>query len=174
MEKTRRIFMAYFENERDILDATVSTRKSGLSIIDVYTPYAVHGMDKAMGLKASNLPWVCFVLGLLGAALKVYFEFWTTAVDWPINIGGKPWNSLPAFVPVTFEVMVLCAGVSTVIAFFIAARMFPGKSPEPLYDGATDDRFVLVLEEVDSGFDPEQIQAILQSFNAVKFEERVV
>ena len=74
-------------------------------------------------------------MGLLRAgpgrapALKVWFEYWTTArVDWPINVGGKPWNSLPAFVPVTFEVMVLFAGVSTVIAFFLVSRPEAGQT----------------------------------------------
>jgi len=108
-----------------------------------------------------------------GAAVKVWFEFWTTASDWAINVGGKPWNSLPAFVPVTFEVMVLFAGVSTVIAFFIVARLVPGKKAVMPYPGVTDHRFVLVLEETDAAFDVGKVRAMLESFNAVHVEERV-
>ena len=83
-----------------------------------------------MGLRPSRLPWVCFVLGLLGAVAMLLFQYWATAVSWPINVGGKPWNSLPAFVPVTFEVMVLCAGVGTVVAFIWRDRdCGPGVGP---------------------------------------------
>ena len=101
----RRVLIGIFDNEDAILDVTDAARRRGLKIVDVFAPYAVHGLDKAMGLQRSKLPWVCFVLGLTGAGFKVWFEYWTTATDWPLNVGGKPWNSLPAFIPITFEVM---------------------------------------------------------------------
>jgi hypothetical protein len=170
---SRRIVLGVFEREEDILGATREARARGLRVIDTYTPYAVHGLDKAMGLGPSRLPWVCFALGLLGAGLKVWFEFWTTAVDWPLNVGGKPWNSLPAFVPVTFEVMVLFAGVSTVLAFFFLARLRPGKKVRLIYPGVTDDRFVLVLEETDAAFDLAKVKRMLDDFHAVASEERL-
>ncbi len=112
---SRRVFVGIFETEEDILGIARAARDRGLKIIDIYSPYAVHGLERAAGFKPSRLPVICFALAILGAALKTWFEFWTTAVDWPIDIGGKPWNSWPAFVPITFEVMVLFAGVGTVI-----------------------------------------------------------
>jgi len=127
---SRRLFLAVFDREEDVLGATQSSRERGFKIADIYAPYAVHGMDKAMALAPSRLPWVCFALGVIGATFKVWFEYWTTWIDWPINVGGKPWESLPAFVPVTFEVMLL-AGVSTVIAFFIVAKLRPGTLHSP-------------------------------------------
>lgn len=156
-----------------MLGATEEARVRGYRIVDVFTPYAVHGLDKAMGLQPSRLPLVCFVLGLLGAALKVWFEFWTTAIDWPVNVGGKPWNSLPAFVPVTFEVMVLFAGVSTVIAFLFVCRLLPGRKtvlPDPR---VTDNRFVLVLEQTNAAFSVAQVRTMLARYNALRTEERV-
>lgn len=167
-----RVMVAVFEREQDILAATRVVREAGFHIRDVYAPYAVHGLDKAMGLRPSRLPWVCFALGLAGAALKIWFEYWTTAVDWPVNVGGKPWNSLPAFVPITFEVMVLFAGVSTVIAFFMASRLFPGRQPRLAYPGVTNDRFALVLQETDAAFDEERVRLLLERQNAVHIEER--
>jgi len=170
---SRRLLLGFFENEADILGATRATRQAGFRIADVYAPYAVHGLDRAMGLTPSKLPWVCFLLGLAGAAFKVWFEFWTTAQDWPINVGGKPWNSLPAFVPVTFEVMVLFAGLSTVAAFLFVSRLWPGKSaalPDPRI---TDHRFLLVIEESDAAFDPVKVQRLLQEYNVTRVEERV-
>ncbi|MBI3682664.1 MAG: DUF3341 domain-containing protein [Acidobacteria bacterium] len=170
---TRRYFIGYFDHEDDILGVSKAVCKAGFSVADVYAPYALHGLDRAIGLAPSKLPWVCFLLGLLGAAFKVWFEFWTTAQDWPINVGGKPWNSLPAFVPVTFEVMVLCAGLSTVFAFFFVSRLWPGKKPRLLDPAVTDDRFALVLEATDATYDPRLLEGIFQQFHVVRVEERV-
>jgi len=162
-----------FDDEGDILRASRAARERGYSILDVYAPYAVHGLDKAMGLEPSRLPWVCFLLGLSGAAAKVWFEYWTSATDWPINVGGKPWNSLPAFVPITFEVMVLFAGISTVLAFFMVSRLFPGRPARALYEGVTNDRFALVLEETDAAFDVDRVERFLREHRATHVEERV-
>src|SRR5215467_12185698 len=154
---SRRVLIGIFDSEDAILQATDSARLRGLKIVDVFAPYAVHGLDKAMGLERSKLPWVCFALGLFGASFKVWFEYWTTASDWPINVGGKPWNSLPAFVPITFEVMVLFAGISTVLAFFGVSRLWPGRRPALLDPRVTNDRFALVLEEDNAAFDVDEI-----------------
>jgi len=170
---SRRVLIGVFEREEDTVNATKACREGGYRIVDVYAPYAVHGLDQAMGLERSRLPWVCFALGVIGAALKVWFEFWTTSVDWPVNVGGKPWNSLPAFVPVTFEVMVLFAGLSTVFAFLLIARLRPGKKAVMPLGGVTDDRFALVLEETDAAFDVGKVRRMLERFRAVHIEEQV-
>lgn len=170
---SRRLMIGIFEDEADILGVAREAREQGLKIVDVYAPYAVHGMDKAMGLPPSRLPWVCFFLGFAGAAFKVWFEYWTTSVDWPVNVGGKPWNSLPAFVPITFEVMVLFAGLSTVAAFFLVARLFPWRKPRLIHPAVTNDRFALVLEETDAAFDPQRVEQLLRRFGALEVEERV-
>ena len=169
---SRRTLIGVFDREEDILAATTAARHAGLTILDVYTPYAVHGLDTAMALQPSLLPWVCFVLGLAGAGLKVWFEFWTTAVSWPINVGGKPWNSLPAFVPVTFEVMVLFAGVSTVIAFLFVAKLRPWRTAVVIHPRVTNDRFVLLLEQSDASFDVGRVRTLLERHHAVEVEER--
>ena len=172
-DENRRFLMGIFKDEADILGATRTARNMGLKIADVYAPYAVHGLDQAMGLRRSRLPWIAFAFGLLGAGLKIWFEFWTTAVSWPINVGGKPWNSLPAFVPVTFEVMVLFAGVGTVIAFLINQRLLPGKKAKMPVAGVTDDLFALVLEETDATFDHQRTRSMFEKYNVIRVEERV-
>lgn len=169
---TGRVMVGIFTGEKELLEVTHTVRQRGLKIVDVYAPYAVHGLDKAMGLAPSRLPWVCFALGLSGAAFKVWFEYWTSAVDWPVNVGGKPWDSLPAFVPITFEVMVLFAGLSTVFAFFLVSRLYPGKRAVITDKGTTDDRFALVLEECDAAFDPNEVRSLLESYGAIEVTER--
>lgn len=168
-----RVVLGVFEDESHLLRATREVRRRGLHVADVFAPYAVHGLDEAMGLRPSMLPWVCFAAALTGAGLKLWFEFWTAVVDWPLNVGGKPWNSLPAFVPVTFEVMVLSAGVATVCAFLLLARLRPGKRPSLVHPGVTDDRFVLLLEESDARFDFAAVRRLLLRMGAVAVEERL-
>ncbi len=170
---TRRQMVGVFVSEADIMAATKAARKKGFHIVDVHTPYAVHGLDRAMGLKPSRLPWAALALGLVGASLKVWFEFWTTAVDWPVNIGGKPFNSLPAFVPVTFEVMVLFAGVGTVVTFLIVRRLLPGKRAQIPHPEVTSDKFVILLEERDASFDADEVRALFQKLGAVEVSERI-
>jgi hypothetical protein len=101
--------------------------------VDVYTPYAVHGLDHAMGLPPSRLGRLCFLFGLIGVGVALWFQFWASAVDWPINVGGRPWNSWPAFVPVAFELMVLFGALSTVAGLFINARL-PRARMQVVYD----------------------------------------
>ena len=164
--------MSIFEREEDVLHATAAARDDRLDIVDVFGPHASPGLDRAMGLRPSRLPWVCFLSGLAGAGTMVLFQYWATAVSWPINVGGKPWNSLPAFVPVTFEVMVLCAGVSTVAAFLWSAGLKPGR-PSTLSDlRVTDDRFALVLREQGPTFDRAAAKSLLSRFHPVIIEER--
>jgi hypothetical protein len=168
----KRLLIGVFEREQDMMAAVIDSRARGLKVVDVYAPYAVHGLDKALGLPPSRIPWVCFALGLTGAALKVWFEIWTTAIDWPINVGGKPWNSLPAFVPVTFEVMVLFAGMSAVLAFLLIARLRPGKAAAVPVEGVTDNRFAVVLEKTDAAFDAHQVRQIFMQHHALDVLER--
>jgi len=170
---SRRLFIGVFEDEDHVLAATREARMRGYQIADVYTPYAVHGLDDAMGLRRTRLPWISLGFGLLGALLKVWFEFWTTAIDWPINVGGKPWNSLVAFVPITFEVMVLLAGLSTVFAFLWGRALYPGKRAKMPFEGVTNNRFVLVLVESDAAFDFNTVKSMCEKHHAVHVEERV-
>lgn len=169
-----RVLISVFTEESDILGATRAASQRGYAIVDVFTPYAVHGLDAAQGLKKSRLPWICFGLGLAGAAAKLGFQIWTSATSWALNVGGKPFKSVPAFVPVTFEMMVLFAGVGTVVALLIRSKLRPGKKPPVLYPGATDDRFVLVLEETDAAFDIADVRRLFEPFHVIEMREEIV
>ncbi len=170
---SKRLLVSVFGHESDILGATRAAREAGYTIEDVFTPYAVHGLDAAQGLKKSRLPFVCFGLGLTGAAAKLWYQLWTSATSWPVNVGGKPLKSVPAFVPVTFEIMVLFAGVGTVIALLIASRLWFGRKPKVLYERSTDDRFILVLEETDAMFDVKEVRKLFDRFNLIAMEEQM-
>ncbi|HEX7379210.1 MAG TPA: DUF3341 domain-containing protein [Pirellulales bacterium] len=167
-----RILVGSFEHEEDLLQAVARVREQGWHINDVYVPYPVHGLDRALGLRPSRLSWAAFVCGALGVAAAIWFQFWTTAVDWPINVGGRPWNSLPAFVPTTFEMMVLFAGLGIVAAFLFVSRLYPGKKPVLSFPGVTDNHFVLVLREGDSTFDADIVEHLLGACHALHSVER--
>lgn len=167
---SRRVFVGIFEDEADVIAAAGASRAQGLAIVDAFTPYAVHGLDRAMGLKPSWLPWACAGLGAFGLVFATWFQFWTTARSWAINVGGRPWNSLPAFVPVMFELMVLCAGVGVVVTFLIARKLGPWHEPDIVDPRATHDRFVLVVDA--AAADPRAVRQIFAGCRAVAVEER--
>jgi len=164
-------FVALFGQEDDLVHATAAARKQGLRIVDAFAPHAVHGLDRALGLRPSRLPWLCFLFGLLGAGAILLFQYWATAVSWPINVGGKPWNSLPAFIPVTFEVMVLCAGLGTVIAFIWLSGLRPGRRAALSDLRVTDDRYALAIRET-AALDRSSVEKLLSEFHPVSIEER--
>lgn len=169
----QRLFIAWFDDEHAVLEATAEARRAGLAIHDVYTPYAVHGMDEAMGLRRSRLTWVCFLAGAAGLAFGLWFQYWTSVKSWPMNVGGKPFNSLPAFIPVTFELTVLSAALVTVAALFIRTRLVPRATPGDVLARVTDDRFALALVTADSRWSEVKAQNICSHHGAVEigFEE---
>lgn len=144
---SRQVYTATFTREEDLLAATGEIRSAGVRIYDVYTPYAVHGLDAAMGLKSSRLTWVCFGAGAFGLAFGLWLQVYASAESWPLNVGGKPFNSLPAFVPVAFELTVLCAALTTVLALLVRTKLRPRiEAPRGQLPGVTNDKLTLVVE----------------------------
>lgn len=163
--------IATFDHPDDAIAACNAVRDQDCRIVDVYAPYAVHGLDYAMGVRRSRLTWVCFVCGMTGALGMLWFQHWVAAVNWPIDVGGKPWNSLPSDVPVAFEAMVLLAGFGTVFAFLAVSRLFPGKLAKTPQPRVTDDQFVLVVEPTDATLNVERFRAMLSDCHAISIEE---
>jgi len=170
---TPRYVLGSFMDEHDLLAVVTDLREDGLAIDDVYTPYAVHGLDRAMGLRPSRLTWVCFLCAAIGALLVLFFEYWTSAIDWPINVGGKPFDSLPAFVPIMFEAAVLCGGLGAVGALFLRCGLRPGKAAALPAPGVTDDRFVVVVRLEDAAHSAADVRSMMARHHLGDFEERV-
>jgi hypothetical protein len=168
----RRIILASFAQEEDLIGAVQAVQQRGWDIADVYAPYAVHGLDQMLGWRRSRLPVACFLCGAIGAALALWFQFWTTAWDWPLNVGGRPWNSLPAFVPATFESMVLLAGLGVVFAWLFRSRLYPGKNAVLPLAGVTDNRFLVVLRDPGSAAPPGTVEQFFRDRHVVTLEVR--
>jgi hypothetical protein len=137
--------IGFFDDPHGLIHATTQVRDANYENFDAFTPFPVHGLDDAQGLKRSPLPFVTLAAGMTGCTLAFLLEYWTSAVDWPLIIGGKPYNSWPAFVPIMFELTVLFAGLSTVAAMFLLNGL-PNIKRKSFDPGITRDRFALVIE----------------------------
>jgi hypothetical protein len=154
------LYLGVFLNEADVLAAARAARTAGYHIHDAYAPYAVHGLDQAIGLRPSRLPWVTLAAAVTGLVAAGLGQYWMTAIDWPLNVGGKPFNSLPAFLPAMFETMVLLAGIGTVVALLLRAGLHPGREAWLAHERVTDDRFVLAVAAESHEFDARPLDAL--------------
>lgn len=156
--------IAVFNNEHDLLKVARAAREQkNFKNYDTFSPYPVHGMDDAMGLKRSWLPYVTFIGGSVGLAIAVGLQVWTSAFDWPINIGGKPLISFPAFVPIMFELTVLIGGLSTVAAL-VAACVLRKHKTGILHPGITNDKFVIFVPSTEHNYNEGDVKSFLQGF----------
>jgi Protein of unknown function (DUF3341) len=169
----RKVTLAAFVSEQDLLVALRAVHEHGWAVSDIYTPHTSHEMDEALNWPRSRLPLACFLGGAAGAGLALWFQYWASASDWPINVGGRPWNSLPAFVPVTFECMVLLAGFTLLFAWLIRSRLYPGKTAILPLAGVTDDRFVMALAEDGASGSADAQRQLLHDCHATLVEQRV-
>jgi hypothetical protein len=140
-----RVQIATFGCAEDFLGAARACRKLGATIVDAYTPHPVHGLDDVAGIRRSRLPFVTLIGGAAGLAFGLWLQYWTAGSDWPLNVGGKPLDSFPAFVPVAFELTILVAGLATIAAILARSGLYPGRKPRRAPARTTDDRFALVV-----------------------------
>jgi mono/diheme cytochrome c family protein len=158
---------ALFPTPDALMKAAAATVKAGYTRYDVHAPYPVHGIDRAMQLKTSPLGYFALVFGVLGGVGAVGLMSWITLVDYPLVIGGKPFWSWPAFVPVAFEITVLSAAVLTVVSMIVIFFKFPNNS-HPLHDTpymkrVASDGFGICIEAADPIFDEQRVRTFLGS-----------
>lgn len=142
---------AYYTDDDALLKGIRQLRDKGVEIIDVMTPFPVHGLDKAIGLRRSRLSRVAFWGGTLGALIGFFFQVWVFTKAYPLNFGGKPYLSVPSFMPVAFEMAVLFAAFSIVFAYLIYFKLTPGAKPVIHDERSTDDRFLVVVKAGEPG-----------------------
>ena len=157
---------AFFDVPDELMLAAAHTRDSDYEQFDAFSPFPIHGMDEAMGLGRSWLPWVTFGAGLAGFVTANALQFGTMTFDWPMIIGGKPFAPIPAFVPIMFELSVLFAGVITAIVMLIAAGCF--KKPMIIDPEITSDRFALWISADDEAFHAEEVRQFMETLDPVE------
>ncbi len=145
----KKFVVGNFDDEAVLFPAVKKVRRAGYKIHDVFTPFPIHGLDHAMGLRDTSLHTAGFIYGITGTSTAVGFITWALTVDWQINFGGKPFFSLPAWIPVTFELTVLFAAVGMVLTFCYLCQLAPFVKKDHFNPRSTDDTFVMALECTD-------------------------
>ncbi len=166
--------LAECKNPKQLIDITQLVNKNGYKNFDTFSPFPIHGMDKAMSLKKSKLGWIVLghgLFGLVGAFSMIYFMM---VVDYPLIIGGKPLFNLPAWIPVMFELTVLLSAFGAVFGMFFLNGL--PRLNHPLFTSenfkkATDDGFFICIEAEDPQFDSEKVQKLFKDAGAENIEE---
>ena len=165
--------LAEFDTASAVFEACEKVRDKGYTKWDSCTPFPVHNLDKAMGLKPSKLPWVVLVCGLTGASLGFLLQYWVSAVDYPLIYAGKPFFAWQAFIPVTFELGILFSAFGAVFGMLHFNRLPQYYHPLFTCDrfaSVTDDKFFIVIEEADPEFDERKTKRLLQKIGATHVE----
>lgn len=170
MKKENTAFLyGLYDDEEILIDAVKKAKSDHLDIAEVYTPFPVHGLDPAMGLSESRLHYAGLIFGGIGTLTAFLFMTWVFTRDWPIIFGGKPYWSVPAFIPITFELTVLFASVGMVITFYTICGMWPGANNPVLDERITDDKFCIAFDADHAT--PEQLENYRKFFEATGASE---
>ena len=161
-----------FDDEEVLFPAVKKVRTAGYKIHDVYTPFAVHGLDHALGLRETSLHTAGFIYGITGTTTAVSGISWILTSDWPLNIGGKPHFALPAWIPITFELTVLFAAVGMVLTFCYLCQIAPFVKKHHFHPRATDDLFVMAIETTEKT-NVEDLKAFLTNTGAKEVNVQV-
>lgn len=157
--------VGFWSDDHEILLAATKMREAGYKKFDAITPFPVHGMEEAIGIKRSIIPYITFVGALVGGSCGLLLQYWTSAVSWPINVGGKPFFSAPAFIPITFELTILFAALGSVIAMF-KMNGLPQVNPPILDPDLTSHKFALWVPDSEAGYNAEKIESFLKQLGA--------
>jgi molybdopterin-containing oxidoreductase family membrane subunit len=162
-----------FATPADLLHASEQVRDAGFTRWDAHSPFPVHGLETAMGLRRSPLPWIVLAMGLTGAALGFGLQWWVHAAAYPLVISGKPYFAWPAFIPITFELGVLFAALGAILGMLALNRLPMHHHPlfrSKVFDRVTDDAFFISIESWDPRFDPSATRKLLGSLGARSVE----
>ena len=165
--------LAEFATPANLYHACERVRDAGFTRWDAHTPFPVHGLPKAMGLRRSQLPWIVLVMGLTGAAVGFGLQWWVHTTAYPLVISGKPFFAWPAFIPVTFELAVLFGALGAVFGMFGLNRLPMHHHPlfqSKVFERVTDDAFFISIESWDPRFDPSATRKLLESLGARSVE----
>ncbi len=168
-----KVIHGIFDDDDVLLKGVKEIRERGISIDEVYTPFPVHGLDHALGLARTRISIAAFFYGIMGTMLASLMMYYMMIADWPQNIGGKPsfsfLQNMPSFVPIMFEVTVLCASHLMAITFLIRCGLFPGAKAQNPDPRTTDDKF---LVEINSDGNDEAVRQALMDAGAVEVNEQ--
>ena len=166
--------MAAFETPEQVREAARAAYEAGYRDLEAYTPFPVEGLSETLGFRTNRVAMIVLIGGLAGAALAYTMLWYANVVDYPLNVGGRPLHSWPAFIPITFEVMVLFASFAALIGMLALNRLPKPYHPvfnAKTFERASQDRFILVVESQDERFHPVATSRFLRDLGAETVEE---
>ena len=176
------LYLAEYETPNAIALAAMKVRDAGYQKWDCHTPYAMHGMDEAMGLKPTRIGFISFFFGMFGLALAVFMMQYTNAFSfnllnigsgYPLIVGGKPPGAFPSMVPIIFELGILLCGLATLFGLLHIIKLPMLHHPifeSDRFEAATDDRFFISIEAGDQKFDLERTRALLEATSPISLD----
>jgi hypothetical protein len=169
------VLFGLYGDEQDLLKAVRKIKETDKEIMDVFTPFPVHGLDPILGLSESRLHIAGFFYGLMGTTIAFGFMSWVFTRNWPIIFGGKPYFAAPSFIPITFEFTVLMAAVGMVVTFYLVCGLGPGVTNPYLDPRITDDKFCVAFDVTEaSKEDQEAIRALLTQTKAEEIHTKEI
>ena len=175
-EKNVHGIMAEFTTVDSLMDACRRVRDAGYTKTDAFTPFPVHGIDKALGIKPTVLPWIALIAGLTGTTIALVMQIWMNGIDYRYIISGKPYISLPAFMPVAFELTILLASFGTFFGMWALNGLPRFSNPmftDPRFDRATDDRFFVYIDSKDDRYDAAGVRKLFEESGSEYINEVV-
>jgi hypothetical protein len=165
--------LAEFKHPGALMKAAEKVRDAGFLNWDAYSPFPIHGLDDAMGLKPSKLGWIVILHSFMGFFGGLGLIVFTSGFDYPLNISGKPFLNFPAFVPVTFELTILLSAFGAVFGMFFLNNMPRHNHPlfiSKRFSKATDDGFFICIETEDDQYNQEKVEKLLKDAGAIHLE----
>ena len=176
MPKTDRIYgiMAEFDSAQRLVDAAKRTHEAGYEKIDAYSPFPIEGLAEEIGFYHDEVPLVVLIGGIIGGLTGYLLLWWLSAVDYPLNVGGKPPHSWPAFIVITFEMTILFAGISAVFGMLALNGLPMPYHPVfnvPRFSSASKDRFFLIVFSSDKKYDAADTRTFLEGLQPRSISE---
>lgn len=166
--------VAEFGSAEEILYAAEQAKFAGYKKMDAYTPYPVHGLSDAIGFRENIVPYMIFFAGLFGVACGFTLLWYTATIDYTLNVGGKPFNSLPSFMPISFEQIVFWSAFTAVFGMLALNKLpqpYHSIFNTPGFERASQDRFFLGIESEDPLYDTVETRRFLESLNPIAVSE---
>ena len=161
-----------FDDEIALINAVRMLIEKKIEIEEVYSPYPVHEVLHMVGRK-SRLPYAAYLYGLFGAIAVLGFLYWTSVISWPVNYGGKPFNSFPSFLVVTIVLTIFTITVSSLFTFSVRAKLYPGRKVTIIDPRTTDNMFLIVIGEAGSSVENKQVtESYLKESGAIEVYEK--
>ncbi|MEZ5426342.1 MAG: DUF3341 domain-containing protein [Pyrinomonadaceae bacterium] len=168
MDKKIYGLLAEFDSATELVDAANQVRLAGYTKTDAFSPFPLHEIDEALGIKRSVLPYMVFCGGIIGLLSGLALQYFVHVIDYPINVGGRPYFSLPSFIPPTFELTILLAAFTAVFGMLFLNGLPQPYHPVfnvPRFALATREKFFLLIEAIDPQYNYEETKSFMESLN---------